>query len=404
MKRRLLDLLCCPVCAGSLELSVFHETERPVAVPPRGPACSQRCELRGVALGEGLAAPDVSECTACYGWEIDEGVLACRACRALYPLVAAVPRLVRNAEQEYQEFFDRHRDAIRKATGHEPMPHPERRGDPQVFDPRSNESFGLQWINQAEGDKTWFKDDAALRKDEFLDSVAIDQEKLRGALIFDAGCGNGRLTASLATFGAEIVGMDLSAGIDRAQAARARLAGEREHFVHFVQGNVMELPVRPGSFDIVHSSGVLVATPSVERAFARLLRAVRPGGRIYIQLYRRREAWVGIPNALLRSVTSRFPPQLLYRLCWAAVPLHTVLVLLVARLRGERSLMASASRGERTLSLFDNFSPRYQHRFHPGEVRQMFEAAGLIDIRDTTLANEARHNVAFMARTPQQAS
>jgi 2-polyprenyl-3-methyl-5-hydroxy-6-metoxy-1,4-benzoquinol methylase/uncharacterized protein YbaR (Trm112 family) len=400
MKRRLLDLIGCPICRGSLELTVFEETVRPIAVQPRGPACSTRCELKGVRLDDGsVSVPDVNECAACYAREIDEGVLACRACGSLYPIVAAVPRLVRNAEQEYQRFFDRHGDAIRKLTERAPVARATRR-DASVFDPRSNDSFGLQWTNQAEGDKTWFKDDALLRKEEFLYSLAVDREELRGALILDAGCGNGRLTASLATFGAEIVGIELSAGIERAQASKDRYAGEYEHFVHFVQGNVMELPLLPGRFDMIHSSGVLHHTPSTERSFAGLVPAVRPGGRIYVQLYRRREAWVGVPNALLRRATSRLPTRLLYRLCWAAVPLHTALVIVVARLRGEDSPIASASRGERALSLFDNFSPRYQYRYHPEEVRHMFEAAGLTDIRDTTLANEARHMVAFIGRMP----
>jgi 2-polyprenyl-3-methyl-5-hydroxy-6-metoxy-1,4-benzoquinol methylase/uncharacterized protein YbaR (Trm112 family) len=404
MRRRVLELLCCPVCRGALELAVFRETEQPVAGPLTGPACSERCELWDLPLGEGAAAPDGGECTACYGREIDEGLLVCRDCRALYPIVAAVPRLVRNAEQDYGSFFDRHRDAVRRLTGREPAAWAARRGDAAVFDSRSNESFGLQWTNQAEADKTWFKDDASLRKEEFLYSLAVDREALRGALILDAGCGNGRLTASLATFGAEIVGIDLSAGIERAQSGKRRYAGKREHFVHFVQGNVMELPVMPARFDIIHSSGVLHHTPSVERALAGFFPAVRRGGRVYVQLYRRREAWVGIPNAVLRSVTSRLPPRFLYRICWAAVPLHTALVRFVARLRGEVSPIAVASRGERALSLFDNFSPRYQYRFAPEEVRQMLEAAGLIEIRDTTLANEARHMVAFTAQMPPKSA
>ena len=274
------------------------------------------------------------------------------------------------------------------------------RTDSSAFDPRSNESFGLQWTNQAEGEKTWYKDDATLRKEEFLYSLAIEPEGLRNSLILDAGCGNGRLTASLAGFGAEIVGMDLSVGIDRAHAGKARYAGENAHFVHFVQGNIMEPPLAPGSFDIIHSSGVLHHTPSTERAFASFLTLARPGGRVYVQLYRRREAWVGIPNAVLRRVTSRLPTRLLYRLCLAAVPLHTALVMLVARLRGENSPIESASRGERALSLFDNFSPRYQYRYTPQEVRQMFEATGLLNVQDTTLANEARHMVAFVANKP----
>jgi hypothetical protein len=103
---------------------------------------------------------------------------------------------------------------------------------------------------------------------------------------------------------------------------------------------------------------------------------------------------------MLRAVTSRLPPRFLYSLCNAAVPLHTALVMLVARLRGEDSPIASASRGERALSLFDNFSPRYQYRYAPEEVVDLFRSAGLTEIKDTTLPNEARHMVAFTARKP----
>lgn len=400
MKRRLVELLCCPACHRTLALTVFRETERPVTVAPRGPACGERCELRGTPLGGESAPPDADECRACYAREIEEGILACQGCGSLYPIVDAVPRLVRHAEQDYSAFFERHAGVIEAATGRRPAVLPARRKDPKVFDPRSNESFGLQWTNQSEEDKTWFKDDFSLRRDEFVYSLAVSREDLPGALILDAGCGNGRLTASLAAFEAEIVGIDLSLGIIRAQAGKNRYAGERAHFVHFVQGNVMELPVRPGRFDIIHSSGVLHHTPSTERAFSSFLAAVRPGGRVYVQLYRRREAWIGVPNAMLRAVTSRLPPRILYGLCWQAVPLHTMLVLLVARLRGEDSPIGSASRGERALSLFDNFSPRYQYRYEPDEMRKMFEAAGLAEIQETTLGNEARHMVAFAACKP----
>lgn len=401
MKRRLLELLSCPACRGPLELTVLQESEHPVAVPPSDTACKYRCALRGIALAPGAPAPSAAECAGCYGREIDEGVLTCNPCGALYPIVGAVPRLVRYAEQEHADFFDRHRAAIREATGREPAVVAGRRDDPRVFDRRSNESFGLQWLNQAESDKTWFKDDVALRKGEFLYSLGVGPDDMQGALIFDAGCGNGRLTASIADFGAEIVGMDLSASIDRARAGQAQFGGARQHFVHFIQGNVMEPPVRPGAFDMVHSSGVLVATPSVERGLASLMSALRRGGRVYIQLYRKREAWVGIPNAVLRAITTRLPVRLLYRVCWALVPLHTALVLFVARQRGEELMMANASRGERALSLFDNFSPKYQHRYTTEEVRRMFQAAGLVEIKDTTLANEARHNVAFAGRVPE---
>lgn len=398
MKRRLMDLLCCPVCRGLLDLSVFRESEYSVAVPPSAPACSERCELRQATGAQTMPPPGSAECAVCYGREIEEGMLICGGCRACYPIVDAVPRLIRDAEAEYSDFFDRHRGTFREKTGRDPMATHTRSRDPGVFDERSNESFGLQWTNQSAADKTWFKDDASLRKDEFLYSLNTTAAELQGALILDAGCGNGRLTASLADFGGEVVGMELSAGVNKAQAGKAEYAGAREHFVHFIQGNVMELPLRAGRFDVIHTSGVLHHTPSTERAFASFLTAGRPGGRVYVQLYRRREPWVGIPNAVLRGVTSRLPVRLLYRLCWGAVPLHTALVRLVAKLRGEASPIGTATRGERALSLFDNYSPRYQYRYTPQQMHTMFEAAGLDDIRDTTLANEARHMVAFAAR------
>ena len=55
---------------------------------------------------------------------------------------------------------------------------------------------------------------------------------------------------------------------------------------------------------------------------------------------------------------------------------------------------------ERAVSLFDNFSPRYQFRYRPEEIRQFFVDSGLGEIEDTTLANEMRHMVAFVGVKP----
>src|SRR5258708_3932847 len=108
MKRRLLDLFCCPVCAGDLSLTVLRETTHDVLISPPSPACRRQCELRGVQLGGALTRPDVGECSACYSREIEEGMLACENCRALYPIIGAIPRLVRNAEKDYSTFFHIH--------------------------------------------------------------------------------------------------------------------------------------------------------------------------------------------------------------------------------------------------------------------------------------------------------
>ena len=401
MKRRIMDLIRCPVCLGRLKLQVIAEKMELAAGPVAMMACSTWCELRGLPSADAdrdLRRP--LDCRVCYAWEIDEGILGCAECRQLYPIVEGVPRLIRGAYDEYRGFFYAHRETVSRFSGQQEAAAALRGMDPSVFDRRSNESFSLQWERFDYRDKTWFKDDAELRKVEFTQSMDLKEDDLRGALILDAGCGNGKLTAAVATYGAEVVGMDLSRSVVRAHANRAAVAGTRAPFVHFIQGNVMEPPFAPGVFDHIHTSGVLHHTPSTERAFLSLLTPVRPGGHIYVQLYRKREAWVGIPNMVIRGITRRLPLRLLYRLCWTMVPLHTALVLLIAWWRGERSPINTASRRERALSLFDNYSPRYQHRYTPEQVRHMFELEQLDNVRDVTLANEARHMVAFVGHKP----
>jgi uncharacterized protein YbaR (Trm112 family) len=60
MRRKLLDILCCPVCKGDLTLIVIDENEK----------------------------------------EIAEGTLRCDACRADYPIHEGIPNLLPRNEKE----------------------------------------------------------------------------------------------------------------------------------------------------------------------------------------------------------------------------------------------------------------------------------------------------------------
>ncbi len=384
LRPRLLDIVRCPSCRSRLDLHALVEERRPLARP----ALAERC----VGSAER------------YEREIREGFLRCTGCPLVYPVLAGVPRLIRNAYEEYQEFYWRHREALGGLEGMEGVLRRLGTVDASAFDRRSNESFGRQWQEYQYGDRTWFKDDLALRQGEFLASMDLKEDDLRGRLILDAGCGNGKLTASVATYEAEVVGMDLSRSVERAAENAERSAGENAPFVHFVQGNILEPPLAQESFDHIHTSGVLHHTPDTWRSFRSFLTLGKPGAHVYVQLYRVREPWIGIPNAAIRAVTSRLPVELTWRLCWHLVPLHTLAVRMVAKLRGEVTPITQANRRERTVSLFDNYSPRYQYRYRPEEVRAQFETAGLEAVKDVTFENEARHMVAFVGRKPKAAA
>jgi 2-polyprenyl-3-methyl-5-hydroxy-6-metoxy-1,4-benzoquinol methylase/uncharacterized protein YbaR (Trm112 family) len=386
MKKRLLDWIVCPNCGERPRLQVFREerVELPPAADVAAPACSFHCGRHGAANPQTLAPPP--DCHACYREEILEALLSC-SCGLDYPVLDGIPRLLRNAREEYPEFFARHGLSAggAKVDG------------PPVADRRSARSFRLQWQIYREGDHTWFKDDHGLRKREFLDNLDTTPEELAGATVLDAGCGNGELTRSFAEHGPEVVAMDFSRSVE---GARQRLFDKGfpvSHRVHYLQGNVLELPLLPRSFDMVHSSGVLHHTPSTYRAFRSVSKAVKPGGKLYVQLYRRRPTWIHVINVALRAVTSRLPMGLLYGLCYVATPVHATLSRLVHFLRRETAPPRATAR-ERAVQMFDNYSPKYQFRHTVPEVLDLFRSEGYEDLKDVTLDNEARHMLAVLGR------
>jgi hypothetical protein len=128
-------------------------------------------------------------------------------------------------------------------------------------------------------------------------------------------------------------------------------------------------------------------------------REPKPGGKLYIQLYRRRPTWIHGVNVSLRAVTTRMPLGLLYGLCYAATPLHSALSRLMHALRGEKAPPHATAR-ERAVQMFDNYSPRYQYRHTVPEIMELFRSEGYVDLADVTLDNEARHMLAVLGRRP----
>jgi SAM-dependent methyltransferase len=102
---------------------------------------------------------------------------------------------------------------------------------------------------------------------------------LPGKRVLDLACGAGRYSAALAERGARVVGLDLSTAL--LHAAGAEL-GEREGLLGLVRGDMLRLPFRPGSFDLVISmftSFGYFATADEDRGMLReIRRALRPGG------------------------------------------------------------------------------------------------------------------------------
>ena len=389
MKKRLLDWIVCPNCGERPRLQVFQEEKVEIPSAVRAPACSFYCGRHDLASPQDILPPP--DCNSCYREEILEAALSC-VCGLVYPVIDGIPRMLRNAKDEYPEFFSRH------GLGGVPK----KEVSPAVADPRSSRSFGLQWTVYREGDATWFKDDAGLRKQEFLYNLQTTPEELRDSTLLDGGCGNGELTRAVAEYGPEIVAMDFSRSVENARKRLFEKGAHVSHKVHYLQGNILELPLLAKSFDMVHTSGVLHHTPSTYRAFKSISKSVKPGGKLYVQLYRRRPNWIHAVNVTLRAVTTRMPMRLLYGLCYMATPVHAGLSRLVHLLRGEPAPPKATAR-VRAVQMFDNYSPPYQYRHTVPEIMELFKSEGYTDLQDVTLDNEARHMLAVLGRRKPEA-
>lgn len=227
--------------------------------------------------------------------EVVEGVLLC-ACGASYPVVETIPRMLKNAYALFPAFValygDRSEHGIAEAA--------RRSADsvPPVVVTRTQESFGYQW--------TTFSEMACDFRENFWNYLRpATPEFLEGRLGLDAGCGFGRHIYQAATYGAEMIGMDLS------QAIEASYQNTKEFTnVHLVQGDIYAPPFAPETFDFVYSVGVLHHLPDPERGIHSLVALVRPGGSMFVWLYSKKRRFVNFLLECLRFVTTRLPHEL----------------------------------------------------------------------------------------------
>jgi SAM-dependent methyltransferase len=103
------------------------------------------------------------------------------------------------------------------------------------------------------------------------------------ARILEIGCGTGQMSLYLARADRTIVAADFcQASLQLGAAAARRFHVDR---VHFVETDLQNPGLRPGSFDVVYSSGVLHHTADPRASFARIAPLARPGGMVIIGVY-----------------------------------------------------------------------------------------------------------------------
>ena len=313
------------------------------------------------ALIELLRTPRSGEPLELHAFENDadgarEGILVAPQSGKAYPIVAGVPVML---EGRFDDGFVRkHARAIARLS----------QAACVSASPKGagRWSFSDEWgyHQEANLEKTWeWTVEERLR--QLLIETDLDASACRGKLILDAGCGNGQLSNALAQMGATVVGMDFSTSVFGARR-RTALPG-----AYFVQGDLQSPPFAPETFDVIVSNGVMHHTPSTHATFVEVAKLVKPGGRLYLWLYRKPAGFFKrylFSTAVdsVRSVVSRLP---------AAAQGVAVRAYAAAELIAHGALRRSKRRyswHERVVDAYDSITPRWRHYHTPIEVSAWF--------------------------------
>jgi SAM-dependent methyltransferase len=190
-----------------------------------------------------------------------------------------------------------------------------------------------------------------------------------GAMVVDAGCGEGEHAVELATrFGFQVTGVDPVLRLVQTAQRNAPPGCP----VTYAAGTAEDLPLPSGSADLIWSRDVLCLVKDLDGAYREFRRVLKPGGRALIyQMF---------TTSLLN------PPEAAFLLpvmgCWPSAmrPEDTEAAITNAGLRIDRCVELGSEWGE------------YYHEHVPARTRHLLHAARLLRDRDRYTARFGRQN------------
>jgi len=180
----------------------------------------------------------------------------------------------------------------------------------------AQDHFGLQWNRFAAVQLDSFNGTTQSR-DRLLSQSGLAPSDFAGKTVLEVGCGAGRFTEVLLSFGASVVAVDYSAAVHANRRTHESAASNGTAL--FARTDVFELPFRPRSFDVVLCYGVLQHTGNAGEALSRVWEMVAPGGILLVDRYRMSLQNQILFKHLLRPATKRIDSETLLSLTERAV-------------------------------------------------------------------------------------
>ncbi|MFN2492466.1 MAG: class I SAM-dependent methyltransferase [Pyrinomonadaceae bacterium] len=353
MKRYALNTLVCPFTRSELSLVSFEET--PTGLTEQD---IERCDRLGIDPAEANSA-------------VKEGVLYSVKSGKWFPIVNYTPIMLDFPTNLHHEFKERNSSKTEVLTKYDMADGKPREGE--LFVQRS---FTVEW-DLLNHDNVSFGYTPAQR-DEFVKIEfdwppgVLEQSPLK---ILEVGAGSGFETASLERVtGGSIFGFDLNLALVR----KGHLLYSNP-FINTAIASAFRLPLRPRSFQVVYSNGVLHHTYSTKEAFDSIEQFRAEDGVICIWVYAYEDYNTGRLSALLYVAEWTFRPSI------ARLPdfwQNLVVKLLTRHFHYKYRTYGSLGRETWTVKdsehqVRDRWTPLYAHRHSFKEVIMWMQEKGL---------------------------
>lgn len=372
MKYKALDFLACPICTGNFELSNPSFIKPVASSEVSQPTACVICHAP--PLQRDPRAPG-QPCPSCYGLEIITGEMVCPQGH-VFRIMDGVPRL--RLDQRLATVSSLPVQATDYALS-------------------VAASFGAEWSHfDYEKDRTWYQN-VQERCELFLKEVAMTPSELRGKLVLDAGCGNGSLSRGLNQFGCEVIAIDVSTSVEVAFQYFAAKGNDR---THFVQGDLMNPPLKKEVFDVIFSSGVLHHNPNTREALRAIAKTLKPGGRIYIWVYGRMPGVIHKLKEVFRRIISPMPSAVKHAIVALWLP-QAMFRQYIRTALGKNTAQDQLGWRERFIMLLDHYTPRWRWEHTPDEVMNWYRELGYDQIVQT---EDRAWGFGVVARKPHKPS
>ena len=254
-----------------------------------------------------------------------------------------------------------------------------------------SKAFGFQWSNFPKTQLDSYTNTQISKKRVFEALGPLVSRILCDSTVLEIGCGAGRFTEILLNEGATVFSVDLSLAVE---VNKDNFPISDHHRI--IQADVLSLPFRSETFDVVFCLGVIQHTPNPEETIEKLAKYLAPGGWLVIDHYGKSTSWYLRTAPLFRIILKRLEPEKAFKICRnlykIAKPLYRFsgnrfyrkllnMLLPVVYFDKEISDLPDIFKDEWSiLDTFDSLTDWYKHRRNPTQMYKVLEDLGLKEI------------------------